>query len=80
MKTDIATTMSVRNQGPAGDGVALALGYRRLIKRRIIWLACLGLALVASVTVNIMTGPADLGAWQLAVGILSRKAWMGLCG
>ena len=64
------TTMDAPIAGPAGDGPALALGYRRLIWRRALWLALLFSALLASVIANVMSGPAELGVWQVIGGIL----------
>ena len=48
----------------------LAAGYRRFVLRRLLWLCVLSAALIGSVLVNVMTGPAGLPLQQVVDGIL----------
>lgn len=57
------------------DGTpTLAAGYRRFVTRRTAWLIILATALVTTVVVNIMTGPAGLSLTQVANGLLHPDA------
>ena len=57
-----------------GDTPTLAAGYRRFVTRRTAWLVILATALVTTVVVNIMTGPAGLSLAQVANGFLHPDA------
>lgn len=70
MKPAAEISLNSHDRGPAGNGMALAHGYRRLVLRRIAWLVLLAFSLLASVIANVMTGPAGLGAWQVIAGII----------
>ena len=57
-----------------GDTPTLAAGSRRFVTRRTAWLVILATALVTTVVVNIMTGPAGLSLAQVANGFLHPDA------
>ena len=50
---------------------SLASGYRRFVRRRVVWLALLLTALCVSVVVNVMTGPAGLSLGLVIDGMLA---------
>mgnify|MGYP000315249672 CR=1 FL=1 len=54
----------------SGNRVPLATGYRRFVFRRMLWLAVLTGVVVASVIVNIVSGPAAFDIRTVVAGIL----------
>lgn len=57
------------------DGPAsLAQGYRQLIWRRWLCLAGMAMALLAALIWDLSTGPAGLGWWEVAVGLMNPDA------
>ncbi|MBL4721425.1 MAG: iron ABC transporter permease [Alphaproteobacteria bacterium] len=59
---------------PPAARIPLAVGYRRFVFRRLFWLLVLGTALVLSVAINILTGPAGLDIESVIIGILNPSS------
>ena len=59
---------------PAQADVPLAVGYRRFVYRRVIWLAVLATAVAVSIVVNVVTGPAGLSFADVVHGLLRPSA------
>ncbi len=55
---------------PGKSDVPLAIGYRRFVHRRFIWLVALAVAVAVSIIVNVMTGPAGLSFSDVVQGLL----------
>ena len=58
------------NTGEAQAAPSLSRQYRRFIFKRIFWLCALLIALLASLVINVLTGPAMLSFGQVLNGIL----------
>lgn len=59
---------------PRVESLSLARGYRRLIWRRWLCLAGMAMALLAALIWDLSTGPAGLGWWEVAVGLMNPDA------
>jgi len=63
---------AVAQAGPARP--TLAVRYRSFVTRRVVWVACFALVLLATAVVNVMTGPAALSLGTVLAGIVDPAA------
>jgi len=57
----------------AEDAGAALAGYRRMGRRRLLFLACGACALCLALLVDLMTGPALLGPWEILTAVFSPE-------